>query len=306
MRNLNFRHLYYFWRVAKEGHLTRVAEQLHLSQSALSAQIRALESYLGQPLFDRVDRRLKLTQFGAIVLDYANSIFTLGQELMATVRAGEGQTLQELRIGAVATLSRNFLENLLRPLFADKYLRLSVASGSLEELLERLRVHQLDVVFANRPAVIDARHPWRCQRIARQSVCIVGPPRGHGKPLQFPKELNAQALVVPGPSSDIRSHFDLWCEKCGVNIKIYAEIDDMALLRLLARDSGALAVVPEVVVQDELRSGQLIKYGTVPRVFESFYAITAQRKSPSNVLKRLLGSNQGERPARRPKPSTDR
>ncbi|MBS0378114.1 MAG: LysR family transcriptional regulator [Proteobacteria bacterium] len=289
MRNLNFRHLHYFWAVAKEGHLTRVAEQLHLSQSALSAQIRALESYLGQPLFDRIDRRLKLTQFGATVLDYADSIFTLGQELMATVRAGDGRTLQELRIGAVATLSRNFLENLLRPLLADKDLRLSVVSGSIEELLERLRVHQLDVVFANRPAVIDARHPWRCQRIARQTVCVVGPPRSKGEAFQIPKDLSGQALVVPGPSSDIRSHFDLWCEKCGVNVNIYAEVDDMALLRLLARDSGALAVVPEVVVQDEMRSGQLLKYGTVPHVFESFYAITAQRRSPPNVLRRLLG-----------------
>lgn len=295
MRNLNFRHLYYFWRVAKAGHLTRVAAQLHLSQSALSAQIRDLESYLGQPLFDRIDRRLLLTQFGSVVLDYADSIFTLGQELMASVRAGEGRALQELKIGAVATLSRNFLENLLRPLFADKDLRLSVASGSLEELLERLRVHQLDVVFANRPAVIDARHPWRCQRIASQTVCVVGPPRLPAKPFRFPKELNNQALVVPGPSSDIRSHFDLWCEKAHIETSVYAEVDDMALLRLLARDSGALAVVPEVVVQDELRSGQLIKYGTVPQVFEYFYAITAQRRSPSTILKRLLG---GEKPGK--------
>ena len=288
MRNLNFRHLFYFWQVAKEGHLTRVAERLHLSQSALSAQIRDLESYLGRPLFDRVDRRLKLTQFGAVVLDYADSIFTLGQELMATVRAGEGQPLQELRIGAVATLSRNFLENLLRPLFEDKDLRLSVASGSLEELLERLRVHQLDAVFANRPAVIDARYPWRCQRISRQTVCIVGPARPGGRRIKLPQGLDQQALIVPGPSSDIRSHFDLWCEKTRIKIRLYAEVDDMALLRLLARDSGALAVVPEVVVQDELRSGQLVKYGSIPGVHENFYAITAQRRSPSAVLARVL------------------
>ncbi|MBS0376258.1 MAG: LysR family transcriptional regulator [Proteobacteria bacterium] len=288
MRHLNFRHLYYFWQVAKEGHLTRVAARLHLSQSALSAQIRDLESHLGQPLFDRIDRRLRLTPFGAVVLDYAESIFTLGQELMATVRTGEGRALQELKIGAVATLSRNFLENLLRPLFADKDLRLSVASGSLEELLARLQVHQLDVVFANRPAAVDARHPWRCQRIARQTVCIVGPPRPSGKQLRLPKGLHNQLLVVPGPSSDIRSHFDLWCEKEQIKTRIYAEVDDMALLRLLARDSGALAVLPEVVVQDELRSRQLVKYGTVPQVFESFYAITAQRRNPSTLLSRLL------------------
>ena len=106
LRRLNFHHLQYFWLVAKEGHLTRVAQQLHLSQSALSSQIRQLEGQFGHALFERQGRALKLTEFGNLVLDYAEGIFTLGSELMSVVQGGEGQQAPQLRVGAVATLSR--------------------------------------------------------------------------------------------------------------------------------------------------------------------------------------------------------
>jgi LysR family transcriptional activator of nhaA len=288
MKNLNFRHLLYFWQVAKVGHLTRAAGQLRVSQSALSAQIRQLEGYLGRPLFDRTGRSLVLTEFGATVLDYADGIFGLGQELMATVRGGEGQRIQQLRVGAVATLSRNFLENLLRPVLGKPDVRLSLASGSLEELLGRLQVHNLDVVLSNRPVVAEVGKPWRCIRIDRQSVCLVGPPRPRSRRFRLPGGAAGARFVVPGPSSDIRSQFDVWCEKNGVRIDIAAEVDDMAMLRLLARDSGAITVVPEVVVQDELREGRLQRYCAVPGVYENFYAITAFRRSPSPLVQSLI------------------
>ena len=289
MKNLNFRHLLYFWHVAKVGHLTRVASQLHVSQSALSAQIRQLETYLGHPLFERVGRSLVLTEFGRTVLDYADGIFGLGQELVATARSGEGWALQQLRIGAVATLSRNFLENLLRPMLGKPDLHLSLESGSLDELLGRLQVHNLDVVFSNRAVVADAGKPWRCTRIDHQSVCLVGPPRPRGKPFRLPADAAQARFVLPGPSSDIRSQFDLWCEKRGLQVEIAAEVDDMAMLRLIARDSGLITVLPEVVVQDELREGRLQRYCAVPGVFENFYAIRAVRRSPSPLVQDLVG-----------------
>src|SRR5579883_1647931 len=288
MRHLNFRHLLYFWQVARLGHLTRAARHLHVSQSALSAQIRDLERYLGRALFDRTGRTLALTEFGAMVLDYADGIFGLSQELMATVRSGKGQRVQEVRIGAVATLSRNFLENLLKPLLGRADVRLSLESGSLDELLGRLHVHNLDVVFSNRPVVAEARKPWRCGRIARQSVCFVGPPMPKGRRFRIPAGLSGMRVVVPGPSSDIRSQLDLWCEKHRTPLDIAAEVDDMAMLRLIARDSGCLAVVPEVVVQDELREGKLRRLGVVPEVFENFYAITAYRTNPSPLVQSLV------------------
>jgi LysR family transcriptional activator of nhaA len=286
LRRLNFRHLYYFWVVAREEHLTRAAGKLHVSQSAISSQIRLLEDELGQELFVRDGRSLRLTEVGSLVLSYADSIFDLGTELLETVRSEEGGLRPELRVGALATLSRNFQQNFLRPVISDQHVRLVLESASLTELLERLRVHRLDLILSNRLVTADEQQPLYCRRIARQSVCLVGPP-GRGR-FRFPEDLGQEALVLPGHSSEIRGQFDLMCEELGVEPKISAEVDDMAMLRLLARDSGSLAMVPEVVVQDELREHVLAKYCEVPGIFENFYAITAKRHFQSAVLKSVL------------------
>jgi LysR family transcriptional activator of nhaA len=288
---LNYRHLYYFWKVAREGHLTRAATQLHVSQSALSAQIRQLEQQIGHDLFLREARTLKLTEWGAMVLAYADQIFSLGSELVAMVAAGGGEKVQRLRVGGVANLSRNFQENFLRPVVGMRDVQLVLESGTLDELLARLAVHKLDLVLSNRPITSDDEQHWRCRRIARQAVCLVGPPLGPRRKFRFPDDLPGVRLLLPGHRSDIRTEFDMLCESLGVTLDIVAEVDDMAMLRLLARDSGGVALVPAVVVQDELRAGTLEKYCVVPKVYEHFYGITAERHFQSPVLKRLLAGN---------------
>lgn len=294
MRNLNFHHLYYFWVVAKEGHLTRAARQLHVSQSALSSQIRQLQEQLGHELFSREGRSLRLTEFGHVVLEYAESIFTLGSELLSLTESGELQHLRQLRIGSVATLSRNFQENFLRPVIGESDVKLVIRSASLEELLELLSIHKLDLILSNRAVVADSSTTWRCQQIAEQRVCIVGPPGQAAKAFRFPEDLGHAKLLLPGPSSDIRSQFDGLLSQFGIEIDPFAEVDDMAMLRLLARDSGGLAVVPEVVVQDELESGRLATYWVLDTIVERFYAITAKRHFELVPLKTLLEKSQAE------------
>ena len=287
---LNYRHLYYFWMVAKEGHLTRVAEQLHVSQSALSSQIRQLEAQMSHALFLRHGRSLQLTEVGRVVLGYADGIFALGTELVAAVAAGGGQKTQRLKVGGVANVSRNFQENFLRPVMGMEDVQLVLESGSLDELLPRLAVHKLDLVLSNRPVSADAEQPWQCRRIARQPVCLVGKPRPASRPFRFPEDLAEVKLLLPGHSSDIRTEFDMLCEQLQIKINVFAEVDDMAMLRLLARDSGGVALLPAVVVQDELHSGVLQQYCVVPKVYENFYAISVKRQFQSAVLKKLLSS----------------
>ncbi|MEC5214484.1 LysR family transcriptional activator of nhaA [Polaromonas sp. CG_9.5] len=287
---LNYRHLYYFWMVAKEGHLTRVAEQLHVSQSALSSQIRQLEAQMNHALFLRQGRSLQLTEVGRVVLGYADGIFALGTELVAAVAAGGGQKLQRLKVGGVANVSRNFQENFLRPVMGMEDVQLVLESGSLDELLPRLAVHKLDLVLSNRPVSADDEQPWQCRRIARQPVCLVGKPRPASRPFRFPEDLAEVKLLLPGHSSDIRTEFDMLCEQLQIKIQVFAEVDDMAMLRLLARDSGGVALLPAVVVQDELHSGVLQQYCVVPKVYENFYAISVERQFQSVVLKKLLSS----------------
>lgn len=292
MARLNFHHLHYFWAVAREGHLTRAAKLLHVSQSALSSQIRQLEEQLGQTLFLREGRSLQLTEAGRLALGYADTIFAAGQELTALLRDGQWQDRQVLRIGAMATLSRNFQESFIAPLLGRNDVELSLQSGSLDDLLARLGLHALDVVLSNRKVAGDARHPWRCRRIARQPVSLVGKPRARGKAFRFPDDLARVPLLLPARDSDIRAGFDLLCEQQGLRCHVLAEVDDMALLRLLARDSDAVALVPPVVVRDELRTRQLAEYCVVPRLHEDFYAITVPRHFVPPLLKTLL--NQAE------------
>ena len=294
MSRLNYHHLHYFWAVAKEGNLTRAAAQLHVSQSALSTQIKQLEDQLGQALFTREGRVLQLTEAGRVALTYADTIFETGNELTALLRDGQRLTRQVLRIGGVATLSRNFQENFVKPLLKRADVELVLQSGGLDELLTRLAVHNLDVVLSNRKVHADSQHPWRCRRIARQAVSLVGKPRSKGKTFRFPEELAEQPLLLPGRDSDIRAGFDVLCEQLGLRYQVLAEVDDMAMLRLLARDSGNVALLPTVVVQDELKSGKLQEYCVVPQLHENFYAITVQRHFEPPLLKTLLRRSEAE------------
>ena len=291
---LNYHHLYYFWAVAREGGLTRAAERLHVSQSAVSSQIRMLEEALGQRLFIRERRSLRLTEAGRLAFGYAERIFSTGSELLATLKEGRREERQVLRIGAVATLSRNFVENFVRPLFNRQDLDLVLESGSLEELLTRLARHQLDLVLSNRRVLGEADAAWRCQRIARQRVSLVGAPRPSGQPFRFPQDLAGLPLIVPGHGSELRTAFDLLCERLDVRPTVVAEVDDMALLRLLARDTDAAAVLPSVVVRDELQGGVLQEYCGLPGVQESFFATRIKRQYQHPLLKALLDRREAE------------
>ena len=287
MSGLNFHHLRYFWAVAKEGNLTRAAAQLHVSQSALSAQIKQLEGQLGQQLFQRTGRTLSLTEAGQLALNYAETIFATGNELVAVLREGRREERQVLRIGAVATVSRNFQENFIRPVLDRPDVELMLVSGSLPELLSRLRVHSVDLILSNQRVHASAHDPWRCRRIARQPVSLVGPPVA-ARPFRFPDDLAHLPLLLPGRDNDIRASFDLRCEQLGIRYRLRAEVDDMALLRLLARDSGSIALLPSVVVQDELRSGELVEHAVVPDLHENFYSVTIQRRYEPPLVQALL------------------
>jgi LysR family transcriptional activator of nhaA len=290
VERLNLHHLRYFWAVARAGNLTQTAARLRVAQSALSAQIRQLESDVGHALFRREGRGLILTEAGKITLAYADTIFRVGTELLDTLERGR-RADDVLRVGAVATLSRNFQESLLRPLLGQPDTRLRLESGAFDDLLERLDAHALDVVLANRPPPSSGQ-ALRCRRLARQPVSIVGPhPRGA---FRFPDDLVDQEIILPGPASEIRSAFDALCEQLGVTIRVHAEVDDMAMLRLLARSTDRMALVPSVVVRDELRAHILYEYGVVPGLVETFYAITMQRTFQHPRLEDLLARDESE------------
>ncbi|MFC4260933.1 LysR family transcriptional regulator [Marinobacter lacisalsi] len=289
---LNYHHLYYFWRVARAGHLTRTADALHISQSALSGQIRKLEESLGHDLFIREGRRLKLSEAGRLAFSYAEDIFRQGEELTAMFASGAQPNREVLRVGAVATLSRNFQEGFLQPLLGREDLELSLQSGHLDELLRRLSAHRLDLILSNQSVQGDEQYPWRSRLIGRQSVSVIGPPDLELSK-ELPRILLERSLIVPGANNNIRQAFEQICEYHRIRPTIAAEVDDMALMRLLTRDTGHLAILPPVVVRDELTNGVLQEYGVLPGVYEEFYAINIRRQFETPALKELLSQPSG-------------
>jgi LysR family transcriptional activator of nhaA len=285
---LNFHHLRYFHAIAREGSLTRAAKRLNLSQSALSVQLRKLEESLGHPLFDREHKSLVLTEAGKVVLDHAESIFRLGDDLVDTLQQRRSDRRQVLRVGAVATLSRNFQMRLLGDLARREDVELVLRSGSLRELLTQMKAHTVDLVLSNQPVRRDMETNWFSHLLAEQSVSLVAAKDKRKKVFRFPEDLDGQPVLVPSMESHIRTAFDLVMERYGVRPVIVAEVDDMAMLRLLARESGTLALVPRVVVLDELDSGVLVERHRFPEIREGFYAITPSRKFPNALVKELV------------------
>lgn len=289
MAFLNYHHLAYFRAIAREGSLSAAAERLHVSASALSVQLRTLEESLGHPLFERGRGGLRLTEAGRIALDYAETIGRAGDELLETMQGRPREGRRVLRVGGVATLSRNFQLSFLRPALAlGKSLDLTLRSGSLRELLLQLHAHQLDVVLSNQPVKADAEHPWHSHLLDRQPVSLVGTPDWKARRLEFPGSLGEVPLILPTHENDTRSAFDRLLDSAGIRPRIIAEVDDMSMLRLLATAGTGLALVPPVVVRDEIQRGQLIIRRSLPDITENFYAVTPSRRFPNPLVRELI------------------
>lgn len=288
MAALNYNHLRYFWAVARSGNLTRAAEQLNLSQSAVSVQIQKLERQVGHNLFERSGKALILTEAGKIALDYADTVFKAGDELLGTLKGNFLANRQVLRVGALPTLSRNFQLEFLRPILNRPDVEIVVRSGAMRDLLNQLDAHTLDIVLANSPAPRDSHSILRNHLLDEQPVSLVGHPTRKSRKFRFPDELRSWPLLLPSFDSDIRIAFDRVLERAGIRPLILAEVDDMAMLRLLARERQALTVVPPIVVQDELENKVLVEYCRIGEVSERFYAIVQKRRFPNKLLTELL------------------
>ena len=287
MNELNYHHLRYFRAVALEGNLTRAAQSLNVSQSAVSTQLRLLEERLGHQLFERRGRSLKLTEAGRIALDYANSIFASGQELLATLDAG-GHQRKALRVGSLATLSRNFQLKFLRPLLRRSDVEIIVRSASASELYNALEAQQLDIVLTNQAPSPDSFTNFIVHDIDQQEISLIGTPQLGAKGMSVTDCLAHAPVVLPLPGTAMRVEFDAFASRHGIHPQVAAEVDDMAMMRLLVREGAGVAPLPPIVVRDELARAELIEYAQLPGMSETFYGVTVQRRFPNPILTELL------------------
>ena len=295
---MNYKHLKYFWTVAHEGSLARASEVLHISAPALSVQIQKLEDQLGHALFERKGRQLVLNEAGRVALDYADTIFTAGADLVGTLKGLEARARQIVRVGAMATLSRNFQVDFLAPLLTREDIDIVVRSDGLPVLLQELDALQLDVVLVNTLPTISHDMPWLTHLIDEQSVSIIGTPERVRTGRSARDVLATEPLILPSTATSIRNNFDAWLYRQGITPRIVAEVDDMAMIRLLTRANHGVAVVPPIVVRGELRSGRLVEVEHFDDLRESFYAITLKRRFENPLVRELLEAHY------RPSPSS--
>lgn len=293
MAQLNLHHLRLFRAVAQDGTLTGAARRLNLSQSALSTQLRALEASLGHDLFERRGRGLVLSEAGRIALDHADSIFRTADDLTATLRE-TGRARRALRVGALATLSRNFQMQFLAPLIGRADVEVVLRSGTQSQLLRGLEGLALDVVLTNLTPARDAASSWLVHDLAEQPVSLIATPARVGaRARSLPELLAGEPLILPTPDTALRASFDGLIARLGVIPTIAAEVDDMAMIRLLARADAGLAIIPPIVVRDELDSGLLVEAAALEGISESFVAVTLARRFPNPLLTELLGAPRG-------------
>jgi LysR family transcriptional activator of nhaA len=275
---LNYHHLRHFWMIAKHRSVTRAAEKLKISQSTLSEQLAELEVWLGQPLFDRRGRELHLTDAGRVALEHAETIYTTGHELITRFRqSGENQQ-RVLRIGAVGPLSKNLQFDFIQPILADTRTKVVVVAGALDELTRQLQEHKLDLVLSNIPLRADQEHNVFNHLLGEVPVFLVGGKRLKLSPGKFPKLLKGVPLFLPSRQSDVRADFDLILATASIEPFVHAEVDDMALLRLLALSGEGLALVSKIVVERELQSSKIKFMQRVPGLVEKYYALTVRKR----------------------------
>ncbi|HRI82864.1 MAG TPA: LysR substrate-binding domain-containing protein, partial [Opitutaceae bacterium] len=237
---------------------------------------------------------LVLTEAGRLALDYADTIGRAGEELMDVMQQRpRGGGRQMLRVGAMATLSRNFQLEFLRPVLHRPEVEVIIRSGPLRELRLALQAHEVDVVLSNQPVRRDAETPWHSHLLAEQPVSLVGVPAWRKKKLGFPEDFRDVPVILPSLESNTRAAFDRLVTAADVRPRVMAEVDDMAMLRLLAREGEGLALVPPVVVRDEIDSGVLVVTHRIPQIRETFYAITPSRRFPNPLVGELVAAMVG-------------
>jgi len=276
---LNYHHLRYFWAAAREGSVTRASEKLHISQPAVSAQIRELEQALAEKLFARSGRSLTLTEAGRVVYRYAEEIFGLGTELMETLRGRPTGRPARLAVGIPNVIPKLIAYRLLEPaLTLPEPVRVECREDRPERLLAELAAHGLDLVLADAPAAAPVGIRAYSHLLGECGVSIFGVERlARAHRRGFPRSLDGAPSLLPTVDSTLRRLLDQWFEAQGIRPQIVGEFEDSALLKVFGQSGAGLFAAPSTIEADVRRQYGVQVVGRLD-LRERFYAITVERR----------------------------
>ena len=289
---LNFHHLRYFHVVAHEGSIARASRLLHTSPPSISVQLRQLEQQIGAQLFTKQGRSLVLTAVGETVRDYADQIFALGGEMMATVRGAPGGRGTLLRFGVADSVAKELAARLLGPAFeTDRPCRAIVREGPADRLLAELALHRLDVVLLDEPPTALARLKLFQHPLGEAAVGVFGKD-AQARQLRrgFPESLAGAAFVLPVPGNLLRAAFDGFCRSVGLAVAVVAEVEDASLAKTLAREGRGLLLAPTALAPVLEQHYGLHRIADLPDVRIPYIACTAWRRIDSPQLQRVLAA----------------
>ena len=279
----------YFWRVAREGGLAPAGKMLRLSPQTLSGQVRAFEEVVGQKLFVRKGRRLVLTDVGRVAYQYADEIFSLGQELSDVFERGVLDRPQRLDVGLVEALPKMVAQRILEPLArGDSPVVLSCREGTLDDLAGRLASHTLDVVLADEPLPAGATVRAFNHLLGETGVTFFASPDLDLPQQRFPNVLDGAPFLLPFPGSPLRRQLDAFFVRKRVAPRVVGEIEDSALLKAFGRGGLGVFCAPTIVAREISEMYKVHPVGATDEIMDRFYAISVERRVKHPAVAAML------------------
>lgn len=289
--DLNFRHLLYFWAVAREGSITRAAETLGLSVQAISTQLSQLELQLGQALLVPRGRGLTPSESGRLVLGYADQIFQLGSELkeaLATAQTPQRRLAVGLTDAIPKLVAFRLLEASLKP---PVDCRLSCREGELDDLITDLALHRLDLVLSHRPVAPSANLKVYSHPLGNLGVALYGNDTlARLYTNDFPRQLSRAPILLPMPENPLRPAVEEWFRKRGLALHVKAEFSDSALLKTFGRAGVGIFPAPSALSDDLLTQFGVRQIGMLDGVSEACFVISTERRIQHPALQAILDS----------------
>lgn len=293
---LNFRHLYYFWVVAKEGSVTRAAERLDVAIQTISAQLGLLEQSIGKSLLAPQGRRLVLTEAGRVALGYADQIFLLGEQMQEALMSSDIDRAMRLTVGISDSVPKLISSRLLEAaLSLPEKVKLVCYEDNFESLLGDLSVHKLDVVLTDRPVPSGTTLRVFSHLLGESEVMLFGVPELAKKyRAKFPSSLNGAPLLLPTRNNAVRGRIDHWFETHELRPNVVGEFDDNALLNTFGRSGLGLFPASSALAANVEEQFGAIPVGELAQVREQFYAISNERKIKHPAIEAILSAIHGK------------
>lgn len=291
-KGINFRHLYYFWVVAKEGGVTRAAERLGVAVQTISMQLAQLEQDIGKSLLAPKGRRLVLTEAGQMALGYADQIFLLSEQMQEALAEEDLGNSMRLTVGISDSLPKLTAYRLLEAAISlPKRVRLACYDGKFESLLADLALHKFDVVLTDRPVSSGASLRVFSHSLGESPITLFGIPalakRYHDN---FPACLNGAPMLLPTRNNAVRGRLDQWFERHSLHPDIVGEFEDSALLKTFGRNGMGLFPAPSALVSEIKEQFNAIPAGEIPEVSEQFFAISTELKIMHPAVEAILSA----------------